>query len=137
MGAAPNARKFGERFEHTGILHRFWFNENLVRFIFSDKKLPVDQHELMALIAPRTLYVASSSEDSGADPRGEFLAAQAAGKVWKLYGKNGLDCDFPPENISCGSGVRYHIKNGTHSITATDWLHYYDCADQLFRMPQA
>ena len=91
----------------------------------------------MALIAPRTLYVASSSEDSGADPRGEFLAAQAAGKVWQLYGLRGLDQpDLPPENLSCGSGVRYHIKNGNHSITATDWQHYYACADQLFRTDQ-
>ena len=137
MGAAPNARKFGERFEHTAILHRFWFNENLVRFAFGDEKLPVDQHELLALIAPRTLYVASSSEDSGADPRGEFLAAQAAGKVWQLYGLRGLDqAELPAENLSCGSGVRYHIKNGNHSITATDWQHYYACADQIFRADQ-
>ena len=133
MGASPSCRKYGEQFNHTGILHRFWFNENLVRFAFSETPLPVDQHQLLAMVAPRTLYVASSSEDSGADPMGEFLAAREAAKVWKLYGRAGLDIEeMPPLGRSCGDGVNYHIKAGGHSITAEDWQHYYNCADRIF-----
>ena len=133
MGASPSCRKYGEQFNHTGILHRFWFNENLVRFAFSETALPVDQHQLLAMVAPRTLYVASSNEDSGADPMGEFLAAREAAKVWKLYGRAGLGVEeMPPVGQSCGDGVNYHIKAGGHSITAEDWEHYYNCADRIF-----
>ena len=133
MGASPSCRKYGEQFNHICVLHRFWFNEKLSCFAFSDTPLPVDQHELLAMVAPRTLYVASSDEDSGADPMGEFLAAKEAAKVWKLYGKAGLGIDeMPPIGKSCGYEVKYHIKHGKHSITAEDWQHYYACADQIF-----
>ena len=99
-----------------------------------EDELPVDQHQLIALIAPRTVYVASSSEDFGADPYGEFLSAKNAAKVWALYGKeNDLPDAMPELNKSFGDTVKYHCKTGNHSITAADWQHYYECADKLFK----
>jgi hypothetical protein len=134
LGAAPSKRNFGERLGHLVYLQRFWFNDKIVEYSFKDENLPVDQHQLMALVAPRALYVASSSEDYGADPYGEFLSTRAAAKVWSLYG---FADDFPAEqpelDVSVGSQVCYHIKPGKHSITEVDWKHYYDCADRVLK----
>ena len=134
LGAAPSKRNFGERVGHLVYLQRFWFNDKIVEYSFKDENLPVDQHQLLALVAPRALYVASSSEDYGADPYGEFLSTRAAAKVWNLYG---FADDFPAEqpdlDVSVGSQVCYHIKPGKHSITEVDWKHYYDCADRVLK----
>ncbi|MBE6367087.1 MAG: hypothetical protein E7052_04165 [Lentisphaerae bacterium] len=134
LGAAPSRRDFGERLGHLSFIQRFWFVDTLCQYAFREEFLPVEQHQLLALIAPRSLYVASSSEDWGADPCGEFLSAQAASTAWKLYGLQGIaDQKMPPLNQSVGDRVRYHIKAGGHSITAVDWQHYYDCADALWK----
>ena len=133
LGAAPSRRDFGERLGHLAYIQSFWFSEKMVNYAWREERLPVDQHQLLALVAPRALYVASSSEDGGADPYGEFLSARAASKVWELYGLKGLSGDRqPPLNESAGDMVRYHVKEGPHSITAADWSHYYDFADKLF-----
>lgn len=134
MGAAPSCREYGERPGHLAYLQRFWFADKFIEYAGREDKLPVDQHQLMALIAPRTLYVASSSEDCGADPYGEFLSAREAAKVWTLYGKkNDLPEAFPELDKTFGDTVNYHCKTGNHSITAADWIYYYACADKLFK----
>ena len=134
MGASPACRVYGERPGHLAYLHRFWFADKFIEYADREETMPVDQHQLMALIAPRCLYVASSSEDCGADPYGEFLAAGEAEKVWKLYGfERSLPDSFPPLDQSVGNMVKYHCKTGIHSITAADWVHYYACADKLFK----
>lgn len=134
MGASPACRVYGERPGHLAYLQRFWFADKFIEYADREETMPVDQHQLMALIAPRCLYVASSSEDCGADPYGEFLAAGEAEKVWKLYGfERSLPDSFPALDQSVGNMVKYHCKTGIHSITAADWVHYYACADKLFK----
>ena len=97
--------------------------------------LPVDQHMLLALAAPRALYVASASDDLNADPKGEFLAAKEASKIWNLYGMKGLSVnDMPPCDKAVGDQVGYHIRTGAHGITGIDWQHYYNFADKIFKV---
>jgi hypothetical protein len=80
---------------------------------------------LLALIAPRPLYVASAQEDLWADPHGEFLAAVAASPAWALFGKKGISTDeMPPIHHPVGDTVRYHIRAGKHDVTAYDWDQY-------------
>ena len=135
QGGAPLLRrKFGGRISILSIGRcSFWATDRVIRFADREDELPFDTHQLLGLIAPRALYVTSSSKDLNADPYGTFLAAAHASKVWDLYGQKGLGTmEMPPVDTPVGSRVRYHVKTGTHSITPYDWEQYYNFADELF-----
>ncbi|MBR2910512.1 MAG: acetylxylan esterase, partial [Lentisphaeria bacterium] len=87
------------------------------------------QHQLLALISPRPLYVASATEDDGADPRGEFTSLFHAGKVYRLSGAASPQ-NMPPPDTPAGDFLRYHIRTGIHDMTRADWLFYLDFADK-------
>lgn len=111
-----------------------WFCPNYAAYAGHDRdaKMPFDQHELLALVAPRLLYVSSASEDAWAGPRGEFASARLASPVWALYGRTGLVGDtFPkPEQPLQEGCVGYHLRSGVHDITRYDWQRYMDFADR-------
>ena len=130
-GAALSRRNFGETL--TVITERFphWFCPMLAEYAGRELELPCDQHALLAMAAPRPLYVASAEEDRWADPRGEFLAAVAAGRAWTLYGLTGLGTEaMPAINTPIGEMIGYHIRNGSHDLLPYDWTQYADFADR-------
>ena len=136
-GAAPSRHILGETLTMLWCIRSNWFCGNMARYAGLENELPIDQHQLLALIAPRSVYVGSSSLDVVADPKGEFISAKTASKVWELYGLEGLDSDeMPEENQSVGKQVGYHVKTGKHSLTAYDWVHYYNHADKVFGKQQ-
>ena len=136
QGGAPLLRRtFGGRISILSIGRcSFWATDRVIRFADREEELPFDTHQLLGLIAPRALYVTSSSLDLNADPRGTFLATAYASKVWELYGEKGLGTfEMPEPDTPVGHMVRYHVKTGGHSITPYDWEKFYDFADELFR----
>ncbi len=131
-GAALSRRWYGETIEHLNTNFPHWFTQRYKTYNNNAAALPVDQHMLLALIAPRPLYIASAQEDQWADPTGEFLAAKHALPVYRLYKKNvaGLDT-MPGINQPVGETVRYHIRSGKHDVIPYDWDQFLNFADQV------
>ena len=117
-GAAISRRHYGETLRRIGSSFPHWWCPNFYKYGENEDLLPVDQHELLALIAPRPLYIESCSEDLWADPTGEELSLKEASKVYGLYGVEGR--------------LGRHVCPGKHDITLYDWQRYIDFADGVF-----
>lgn len=131
-GAALYRRCYGERIHHMLKPVGYWFARSHASYAHRESELPVDQHMLMAAIAPRALYVASATEDRWADPKGEFLALKHAEPVYALYGFTGLPAIevLTPDTSVTGGRIGYHLRVGKHDVTAFDWERYLDFADR-------
>jgi hypothetical protein len=124
-GAALARRRFGERIVHLAERFPYWFAPAFQQYREREEALPVDQHQLLALVAPRGLYVASAKGDLWADPRGEYLSLVAAAEAW--------DETLPGEMPAIGAAVRrgrvgYHVRSGVHDVTPWDWARFCEFA---------
>jgi len=132
-GAALMRRPVGETTARITSTFPHWFTSTYTDYADDPSRCPVDQHMLIALIAPRRAYVASAIEDTWADPEGEFLAALCATPAWALYGLEGVGVvDWPAVDTPVGRCVGYHVRTGRHDLTAYDWARYLDFAERVW-----
>jgi pimeloyl-ACP methyl ester carboxylesterase len=134
-GAALARRQFGERINRINASFPHWFNNNYKKYNNKENDLPVDQHMLIALVAPRPLYATNASKDLWADPKGTFLSLKNAEKVYALYGlKSGLPSNPPGINEPITqSPLAYHNREGEHNLTAYDWSNFIKFADDHYK----
>ncbi|MBV9867266.1 MAG: hypothetical protein JO316_18070 [Abitibacteriaceae bacterium] len=133
-GAAIARGKHGETIKDINQHFPHWFCQNYKSYNGREQDLPVDQHMLAALIAPRLLYIASATEDTWSDPPAEFRAGVEAGPVYKLFGLTGLSAATMPKPDSPvqDGHIGYHVRTGKHNLTAYDWDCFMNFADKHF-----
>ncbi|MBA2354059.1 MAG: acetylxylan esterase [Acidobacteria bacterium] len=133
-GAALSRRLYGEDVARITTAFPHWFCPRFATYGHREADLPIDQHQLLALCAPRSLYVASAIDDRWADPRGEFLAAVAADEAYTFLGVTGLRVTrMPAVDRPVGQRLRYHVRSGGHDITHYDWSQYLEAVRQTLR----
>jgi hypothetical protein len=124
-GVAITRRQFGETIARINDRFPHWFCDRFKTYNGREDALPVDAHELVALVAPRPVYISSATEDLWSDPRGEFLAARNAEPIYRLLGAGGLGVtEMPSPDQAVGQTIGYHIRTGKHAVTSADWEHY-------------
>lgn len=131
-GAAIARGKQGETIKAINSRFPHWFAENYKRFNDKEFELPVDQHMLLSLIAPRPLYVASASEDAWADPESEFLSLSLTEPVYRLFGyeRFGFEHIPEPDHPIFAGNVGYHLRTGKHNLLESDWKCFIEFADR-------
>jgi hypothetical protein len=123
-GAALSRRNYGETIAHLTEPTRYpyQFAANYAKFANKVDEFPVDAHMLVALIAPRPVLLQTGDKDFWSDPKGEFLAAVAAGPVYHLIGKQGLDTDqMPAAGTPILHTIGYYMHAGGHGTIPSDW----------------
>jgi hypothetical protein len=135
MGASLARRDYGESVDDMAANFPWQFAGNFQKYSGRWNDMPVDSHLLIALSAPRPVFVTGGTTDQWADPHGEFLAQVAAGPVYRLLGKPDLGSETLPALdvplISGDLGFLYHT--GGHTILPGDWRAFLEFSDRHLR----
>jgi dienelactone hydrolase len=138
-GQSIQRRALGETVAHLEHSFPYWFCANYAQWVDHDSTIPADGNLFISLMAPRPLYVASAVGDEWSDPKGEFLSAVSASRVYALLGKPALPPNTPQPAIDQPIGldgfVAYHDRTGKHDVTLFDWQNYIDFLDRHWGKP--
>ncbi len=118
----------GEAIKDVNDKYQHWFCDGFNYYNFNERVLPIDQHNLIGLIAPRPVYIANRL--GGHNPAREFLSAYFATPVYKLYGKKGIEeAILPKASQPIMNQVGYHLRYGKSGNILYDWQQYILFAD--------
>ncbi|PHR60800.1 MAG: alpha/beta hydrolase [Robiginitomaculum sp.] len=130
-GASLSRGNLGETVAKITGSYPHWFSRKYASFAEVTDNIPVDQHQLLALIAPRPVLLGNARRDVWSDPNGAFRAAQAASSAWQAYGISGLQQDrlvpFHPE-----ANLAFWMRPGTHGVVEEDWPAFLSFLDAHF-----
>lgn len=135
MGAALARRDWGETVDDMAQNFPYWFAGNYQKYVGRWNEMPVDAHMLIALSAPRPVFVTGGTGDQWADPVGMFKAQVAAGPVYRLLGKKDVGAsDLPPLDTPLTDGdLGWHYHTGGHSATPADWHAFLTFVGKYFK----
>ncbi|MHB1035382.1 MAG: alpha/beta hydrolase family protein [Pirellulales bacterium] len=137
-GTAPSRGKIGESVKQINNSFPHWFDDEFKKFNDQPDRLPFDQHLLVALVAPRPILLSNATEDTWANPAGQFEMLQAAEPVYRLLGAGGLDAKTMPEpGRLVASRLGYYIRPGKHSMGKEDWKVFLEFADRHLAVKKA
>ena len=135
LGAAISRRAFGETLFDLNEAFPYWPDGNFQQFSRRESAMPFDQHEIIALCAPRPVYIGAGQDDSWADPYGEYLSARAANPVYELYGLKGIVSEKQPavDTPDQEGMIAYHVHTGGHTVNDYDWEEFIKYADKFLK----
>ncbi len=126
----------GESVAQITDAYPYWFSPNYAAYAGREADIPVDQHQLIALMAPRPLLIGGAWRDQWSDPGGSFRAAEGATPIYQLYGSDGLEQEalgaFDPQ-----ADIAVFMRRGLHGVTAVDWQNFLAFLDAHFRPASA
>jgi len=131
-GASLSRSKEGETIRQINTMFPHWFNDVFLAFNDGDYRIPIDQHQLISLVAPRSILLSYGDEDIWAKPEGGYQAAIAAGPVWALLGKGGFE-QKSKFDTNFDAPLAYRIRPGKHSVTLSDWQAFVKFANSQFK----
>jgi hypothetical protein len=134
-GASLARRRFGETVARLNSAFPHWFCSNYKKYSNKEDSLPVDMHMLLALVAPRALYIDCADEDLWGDPHGSYVSLYNAVPVFRLLGvTSDIPKSMPLLNKQIISGrVGFHIRDGAHNLLLKDWDWFMDFADNVLK----
>ena len=136
-GAVVVRRQYGETVRAITGSFPYWFARKFRDYASDVNALPVDWHELVALHAPRPVYISTAEDDRWGDPRGSFLAAKGAGPVYALFGETGVGVDeMPPVSTPVGRSIGFHMRTGAHGQNDYDLEQFMSFADKHYGVPK-
>lgn len=135
-GASLSRNLQGERIGQITEAYPYWFGARFRSYAGREDQLPIDQHQLIALIAPRSVLLGAGARDAWADPQGAFAALKGADPIWRLYGQPGLKQAglVEPDN---GGRLAMFMRPGRHGIHASDWRMFLDFLDAQWTVSRA
>lgn len=135
-GVSLSKRLVGEPVAHLANSLGHWFAPAYAGYVNKESTLPVDGHELAALVAPRPLLILSGAEDAWSDPEGEFMGGLNASPVYRLLGTDGMAATtWPAPQTLINSTIGYYLRPGPHDVRLEDWQATLNFADKHLRRP--
>ena len=125
----------GESVAQITATYPYWFNAAYAGYADNEAAIPLDQHQLIALMAPRPLLIGGGWRDAWSDPQGSFRAAQGATPVYELYGSAGLR-QSRLAGFDAEADIAVFMRRGLHGVQASDWTAFLDFLDAHFRHSQ-
>ncbi|MBT9444764.1 MAG: alpha/beta hydrolase [Hyphomonadaceae bacterium] len=133
-GATLTRSGDGETVAQMTEAYPHWFAKNYASYAGREAEIPVDQHQLLALLAPRPVLLGNGARDKWSDPPAAFRAAQGADAVYELLGAGGLD-QPSMQRPNLDARLSYFMRGGLHGVTTQDWRYFLDFLDAQFRPP--
>lgn len=132
-GGKQFRRGIGENVKRLNTVFPHWYAKSFIKYSDKDTELPFDQHFVLALIAPRPVYLGTAEGDKQADPEGEFETAKASDAIYKLLGTKGFPgTSFPALNQPVIGQIGFHMRPGGHDVKNFDWNQYLNFSNLHF-----